>query len=356
MKILLFGEFSGLHTNLQSGLKEIGHDVTLVSTRDSYKKIEGDIILKQVFKNKYLNYTWNFMQFWRLLFFIKKYDIVQLISYDFLKMPYFFKLQYIKALKRRNKFVILNKSGLDAYGISVLLGNLRYSPFQNELKEEVYDGVCKLLGYKHLLKSKKIAMLFSGIITNMYEYHLPYHKFNNYLGAVPLPLHTEQNLKENTINGKIKILYGILRKTLKGHSYIMPALKKIEEDYSEKVEIKIVEKLSLKEYKKELKNCNLLIDQACCYSYGMNALYAGSMAKVVLTGNEAESEDFFGRKAPFVNILPNTDDIYKKIEFFIQNPNKIKEIGDETKVYVQDFHNHKKVATEYIKLYEKLNK
>jgi len=356
MKILLFGEFSGLHTNLQSGLKEVGHDVTLISTRDSYKKINGDIVLKQRFNNKYLKYIWSFLQFWFLLFSIKKYDVIQLISYDFLKMPHFFRLKYIKALKRRNKHVILNKSGLDAFGISVLLGNLRYSPFQNELKEEVYDGLCKDLGYRQLLKSKEIAMLFSGIITNMYEYHLPYYKFNNYLGHAPLPLHTKQLNKENVINGKIKILYGILRKALKGHTYIIQALNKIEKDFHGLIEIQIVEKLSLEDYKKKLNNCNILIDQACCYSYGMNALYAGSMAKVVLTGNEQESEDFFGRKAPFINILPDVDDIYNKIKFFIINPNKINLIGNETRDYVKDFHCHKKVAKEYITLYEKLNK
>ncbi len=356
MKILLLGEFSGLHTNLQSGLREIGHDVTLISTSDSYKKITGDVVLKQAFKNKYLKYIWSFLQFWSLLFSIKKYDVVQLISYDFLKMPYFFKIQYIKILKKRNKYVVINKAGLDAYGISVLLGNLRYSPFQNELKEEVYDGTCKQLGYKQLIKSKKIAMLFSGIITNMYEYHLPYYKFNNYLGYAPLPLLTEEKNTENTINGKIIILYGVLRKVLKGHTYIMQAIKKVEENYSNLVEIQIVEKLSLEDYKKTLKNCNILIDQACCYSYGMNALYAGSMAKVVLTGNEPEAEKFFETKTPFINILPNAEDIYNKIEYLILNPKKIKLIGNDTRIYVKDFHCHKKVAKEYITLYEKLNK
>ncbi len=37
-KILLFGEFSGLHTNLKEGLEELGYEVTIVSAGDGKKK------------------------------------------------------------------------------------------------------------------------------------------------------------------------------------------------------------------------------------------------------------------------------------------------------------------------------
>ena len=34
MKILLLGEYSGLHLNLRDGLRELGHDVVLASAGD----------------------------------------------------------------------------------------------------------------------------------------------------------------------------------------------------------------------------------------------------------------------------------------------------------------------------------
>lgn len=54
MRILLFGEFSGLHVNLKRGLEDLGHEVTVVSFGDDFKKIKGDITIKNVSGNKLL--------------------------------------------------------------------------------------------------------------------------------------------------------------------------------------------------------------------------------------------------------------------------------------------------------------
>ena len=43
MKVLLLGEYSGVHSNLKEGLLELGHDVILASSGDSWKEIESDI-------------------------------------------------------------------------------------------------------------------------------------------------------------------------------------------------------------------------------------------------------------------------------------------------------------------------
>ena len=45
MKILLVGEYSGLHLNLKAGLEKLGHQVTTVGFRDGYKQIPIDIDL-----------------------------------------------------------------------------------------------------------------------------------------------------------------------------------------------------------------------------------------------------------------------------------------------------------------------
>ncbi|MEY2922393.1 MAG: hypothetical protein RL108_1015, partial [Bacteroidota bacterium] len=43
MKILLLGEFSGLHNNLKDGLIDLGHEVVIASAQDGFKKIPVDI-------------------------------------------------------------------------------------------------------------------------------------------------------------------------------------------------------------------------------------------------------------------------------------------------------------------------
>ena len=46
MKVLLLGDLSGLHKNLQSGLYECGlNNIDLATSGDGYKNITGDMIL-----------------------------------------------------------------------------------------------------------------------------------------------------------------------------------------------------------------------------------------------------------------------------------------------------------------------
>ena len=49
MKILLLGEYSNVHWTLAEGLREIGHNVTVVSDGDVWKNYKRDITLKRQF-------------------------------------------------------------------------------------------------------------------------------------------------------------------------------------------------------------------------------------------------------------------------------------------------------------------
>ena len=46
MKILLIGEYSGLHNSLKDGLQLNGHSVTLLGTGDGFKNFPVDILMK----------------------------------------------------------------------------------------------------------------------------------------------------------------------------------------------------------------------------------------------------------------------------------------------------------------------
>ena len=43
MKILLVGEFSGVHTNLKKALIAKGHTVAIVGKHDGFKKFDSDL-------------------------------------------------------------------------------------------------------------------------------------------------------------------------------------------------------------------------------------------------------------------------------------------------------------------------
>ncbi len=52
MRILLIGEFSRLHNSLKEGLKELGHEVLLVSTQDGFKGFPTDLNYQPKFFNR----------------------------------------------------------------------------------------------------------------------------------------------------------------------------------------------------------------------------------------------------------------------------------------------------------------
>ena len=80
MKILLLGEFSGVHTNLKEGLEALGHSVTLASSGDSYKNFQGDFNYAPKKNNKLYRVLFKIIF---LLLTIKKlyhYVVVQIIA------------------------------------------------------------------------------------------------------------------------------------------------------------------------------------------------------------------------------------------------------------------------------------
>ena len=59
MKVLLLGEYSGVHTNLSKALKEKGYLVDLIHNGDSYKEFDPDYLIKYNYyssKSVFLNF------------------------------------------------------------------------------------------------------------------------------------------------------------------------------------------------------------------------------------------------------------------------------------------------------------
>ena len=107
MRILLVGEYSNLHNSLKSGLIQAGHQVTLISTGDAFKKfpadvkfsakrIEGSSLLrflrKVIFKIFRVDIAFLEIGYRCLDWLVdqKNYDVIQLINEYPLKTPYFF--------------------------------------------------------------------------------------------------------------------------------------------------------------------------------------------------------------------------------------------------------------------------
>lgn len=348
MKILLVGEFSGVHNNLKKELLSLGHYVKLTGEGDSYRRFSCDFSLAP-YKGRFIGRLLNVFYF---VFNIRKfigYDVVQFI-YPY-AIPYyfhFFGLTYL--IFKLNGKKLYYTCGTDPAYISAQ-SKFKYFPF-DDVNSPEYPNYNKfsLIYYNWFLNQ------IDKIIPSMYSYALGYFSNSKLLSPIPLPgggkFNSQKAIKEDV---KIKILFGITRRDFKGSKFIIQALDLIQEQYSDKVTITIVERLSFDEYVVLLKETDILIDQCKSYDYGMNAIFAMEYGCVVFSGSEKEAMEYLKfDNCPVINILPDARDIFIKIEAVIKlDRYKIEGLKKESISFVKENHSSKKIASKFDNIYKK---
>lgn len=350
MKILLIGDYSSFHYNLKEGLIELGHNVDIASTGDGFKQT-GDSDISIPFSDKKISRIFNKIYFpFSDLKSYYGYDVVQLVDHNiFGGLKFNYNEFLIKQIKKNNGKIFLSACSTNAY-VYYIKDKLRYNYVDESISKD-YNGKNRFMKSEYIRNNVEIANLVDGIIPVMYTYKLAYNNQPNLLDTIPLPINLN-NVKytpQKCKNNRLKIFHGITREGFKGTEYIRKAMKRIKENYPNDVDICIDGKMPLKKYLKILEETNIVIDQSLSYEYGMNAIYSMAMGKVVLSGNELECQQEFGRKdIPIINIEPSEEDIYNKLEKLVLNKKSVIEIGEKSRLFVEDFHHHVKVAQKYI--------
>lgn len=349
MKILLLGEFSGFHSNLQEGLIALGHEVTLASSGDGFKGFYGEVNYVSKSKNFLIR---NIYKVYFYLFSIKKfynYDMVQLISpkiFGGLKINYNFLA--LKKIKKHSNKMVLSSCGSNSY-VYDFCKSLKYSPFPDHVHLDLHNNN---MFENHFYRNddKNVANLVDAIIPTTFTYKSSFDHFETIKSIIPFPINVDKIPKQKQIffKDKVTIFYGITRNGFKGSKYIIPALEKINTNYKELVNVIITERLPFNEYLETITKVNIVVDQALSYEYGMNALYSMAQGKVVLSGNEEVSKPNSLSQIPVLNITPNTEQIYNTIEKLILDKELIIDIGEKSRLFVESTHNYKAIAQQYI--------
>lgn len=351
MKILLLGEYSGFFTNLKKGLIELGHEVTLASTGDGWKKIEGTDY--QLYKCGNKN---NFEAAINCIIspYLRRrdlygYDVVQMISTTI--YPGSINKIMLKSIMQHSKKSFVSVAGgCASLYRSYISGELGYYTFDDnpELCER-FKGEGK--------KGKRLwdqeAFIYdnvNGIIPIMYEYAVGVRHHNKCKQTIPLPFDCDGiNYLPNKVNGKIRIAHGVIREKSKGTSYIKEAMKIVQRKYPDKVEILLDGKMPLDKYLEWLRGCNILIDQCKEHCYGMNALYAMAEGRIVLGGASYNSLAEFGiSKCPVIHIKPDVQQIVEQLEKLIVKKSEFEQLGYESRKFVEEFHDSKRIAQMYL--------
>ena len=373
MKILLIGEYSGLHNSLKDGLQLNGHSVTLLGTGDGFKNYPVDIEVKStIFEIPFLkfiakiidkllkvslnDFELGFKAYLKIKT-LKDFDIVQLINENSFKTTPWLETILLKKILKNNKNLFLLSCGVDYISVKYALENkFKYSILTPYLNDKLL-----LKKYRHILKynssefkklHRYIYKNIKGVISSDLDYHIPLIGEKKYLGMVPNPL----NLKKLSydfveIEDKVIIFHGINSKnsTKKGNDYFIRAMEIIKKNYKESVEYIEVQDLKYRDYMKSYCNCHIFLDQVYAYDQGYNALEAMAKGKVVFTGAEKEWLEHYGvsEDGIAINALPDVNYLVEKLSILIENPKKIKDISINARKFIEDHHSYDNVANIY---------
>ena len=374
MKILLLGEYSNLHYTLASALRDLGHDVRLVSDGDEWKCYPADVKLVRrstgLFDTLvYLLRLMREMRHWR------GYDVVQLINpVHFIQLKAERGIRIYDWLRRHNRRVFLGAFGDDYYFIHnrYVRRALRYCDFYTPTHEVRHawnqHNIDCWLNNKGMVRScQHIAGTCDGIAAALYEYYVAYTAVPALAPKttfIPLPVRgqqvnesTSQQVNKSTsqqVNEShpIRFFIGIQRQrsALKGTAILLKVAQELQAQYPDRMELVTAENLPYDEYVRRLEGCDVLLDQIYSYTPAMNALQAMARGIVVVSGGEEEQYELLDEQElrPIINTQPEEASVRAALEDLILHPERLPELRRQSILYVQRHHDAHKVARQYL--------
>lgn len=352
MKILLLGEFSALHKNLKEGLVELGHNVTIASSGDGWKCINGDINIGSS-KKGLIGRIERIFNILKAIPKFKDYDVVQFVAPVLFPKVLWFNNFIVKYIFKNNKKVFLVGAGCNDSATADFF-ELKFPQFYKQIKKSNPSM------WSQTLEGRKYNSWFleqiNGFIPIMYEYAQGLRDigYSKLCPTIPIPMNIDKiKYDDNVVGEKLVIFHGLNREGVKGTPLIREAMEKLQKKYPDEVECIIDGKMPLDVYLTFLKRVNVVIDQAYSVSIGVNGVYNLAMGKIVVGGGEQEFLDEFGlESSPLIPIQPTVDNIYNQLEQLLQRKDEILEMGKASRLFAEQLHDYKKVAQQYLNVWE----
>lgn len=365
MKILLIGEYSNLHATLAEGLRELGHEVTVISDGTRWRNYKRDINLQRKSRSKTdaIKYVCSLI---KLLPRMRGYDVVQLINPDCFSLKAKHQYHIYRYLQKHNGKVFSGAFGCDWYwvhsGLNMKL--FRYGDFYigDKMRTDYQEGKKLIDEWYNTPKgeySRYVNETCHGIPACLYEYKVCYgHYFPEKTEFIPLPIiPTHSSPVHETEPGRIRFFIGIdtRRSEYKGTDIMYKALCDIKMAYPDRCDIIKAEHLPFDIYERMMDSCDVILDQLYSYTPAMNALLAMSKGIICIGGGEPENYEILKETdlRPIINVLPNYDSVYHELEQLILHPEKIEDLKMQSIEYVRRHHDYIKVAELYAKFYNK---
>ena len=199
MKVLLVGDASNFHWTLAQGLRQLGHEVTVVSNGSGWMRTGSDVLIRRksygaADSMMYLAKIVSLLPTWR------NYDVVQIAGHNFFALRPEKNLAIFRQLRRQNKRVFMQVLATDHYYVKACFDGktYRYSDFfvgdkplnipnYNTLRETYLYGANR---------DANIAMAqeCDGIAACLWEYYVAYEQeYASKLTYIPTPINIDEN-------------------------------------------------------------------------------------------------------------------------------------------------------------------
>jgi len=363
MRILLLGDYSGLHMNLAEGLLELGYDVKVASGGDLWKAFDRDIDLKQPERFKHPLFL---LKLAKALPHLCGHDIVQFINPNPLTTNPIFNFFFIEFIRRFNKNIFLGANGMDHYYFEAAYnGKFKHSVFQvPELKNEEYINQL-IIGQKnqHLINQNiKLANISSGISACAVGYYYAYQPyFTDKTRFIPLPINIDKYPFVNNISSKTKKISFFIgkmkgREKRKGIDIIESILNELQHQHPSSVAIKTVSSVPFNQYTEMMNSSHVLCDQMYAYNIGMNGLIAQSKGLIACGGADNDFYKLINEhdNKPIIDLNKPRQEVKDSLEELLANRNKTIEQAHASREYVVKHHNYIKVAQQYIDFWKNI--
>lgn len=157
-----------------------------------------------------------------------------------------------------------------------------------------------------------------------------------------VPCYPEINKK------KVRIVHAPSKRKGKGSEYVIAVMNELKSLYNN-VEFIMVEGKKQSEAFEIYKTADIIVDQLIIGTYGVFSIEAMAMGKPVVTYISDEMINNFPEELPIINA--SEADIKEKLIYLINNPVERYEVGVNSRKYVEDYHDFRKIAVVLANIY-----
>jgi len=361
MKVLLVGEYSSLHNNLQSGLQQLGVDVDTANFGDGFKKFKSDLKLYRINSKRKYNMLRKYYSA-HLYKKMMKYDVVQFVNENELGITEGLSPKLGAKLAKDVRLSVLLLAGCNYQYFMYGQDKVNISPCEDCMKYDLKSEHGCVYRYNNQIRKASYAMQrnVDVIVPMAYEYYMCNRdsEFSHKLSKpIPMPiLINNDNLPSRNRNGKLIVFHPLNREGFKGTKTIQKAFDILRRKYSDIAEFIIDGKMAYDQYIKLMEKVDIVVDQKNCLTFGIASLNAMKEGKILITGNYRSRID-----DPYYNYIHNAPAFVlgNTVEEMVTNIGEVIERRAEFPLFrkkgiefVETYHEARMIAGKFLKLYE----